>query len=147
MSGVKGEKYYIILEIFMGFGFRIYFIDEDDKITRIPLTRFERIRDRDPKESLAEYKNSRIRYAEVILELENKKPVSIARIVYCYLQFDSEGKVDKEYLNTEVRVAISMMPTITLPGEPENVINANDRFAQKRFKDEFTWTPSFEMEQ
>jgi len=101
----------------MGFGFRIYFIDEDDKVTRIPLTRFERIRDRDPKESLSEYKNSRIRYAEVILELENKKPVSIARIVYCYLQFDSEGKVDKEYLNTEVRVAISMMPirTCSLP--------------------------------
>ena len=59
----------------MGFGFRIYFIDEDDKITRIPLTRFERIRDRDPKESISEYKNSRIRYAEIILELKNRKPI------------------------------------------------------------------------
>ncbi len=94
----------------MGFGFRIYFIDEDDKITRIPLTRFERIRDRDPKESHSEYQNSLIRYAKG-------------------------------------RVAISMMPSIPLPGEPENVINASDRFAQKRFKDEFTWTPSFELEQ
>jgi len=131
----------------MGFGFRIYFIDEDDKITRIPLTRFEKIRDRDPKESISEYKNSRIRYAEIILELKNRKPISIARIVYGYLQFDSEGKVDKEFLNTEGQVAISMMPSIHLPGEPENVINASDRFAQKRFKDEFTWTPSFELEQ
>jgi len=131
----------------MGFSLRIYFIDEDDKITRIPMTRFERIRDRDSKESLSEYKNSRIRYAEVILELENKKPILISRIVYGYLQFDSEGKVDKEYLNTVGRVAISMMPSIPLPGEPDNVINASDRFAQKRFKDEFRWTPSFELEQ
>lgn len=131
----------------MGFSLRIYFIDEDDKITRIPMTRFERIRNRDPKESLSEYKNSRIRYAEVILELENKKPILISRIVYGYLQFDSEGKVDKEYLNTVGRVAISMMPSIPLPGEPDNVINASDRFAQKRFKDEFRWTPSFELEQ
>jgi len=43
----------------MGFGFRIFFIHEEDKITRIPATRFERIRGRDPKESLSEYKNSR----------------------------------------------------------------------------------------
>ena len=131
----------------MGFGFRVFIIDEEDQLKRIPTTRFDRIRDRDPKESLSEYKNSRIRYAEVILELENRKPISIARIVHGYLQFDSEGKVDKEYLNTEGQVAISMMPSIPLPGEPENVINASDRFAQKRFKDEFTWTPSFELEQ
>ncbi len=131
----------------MGFGIRIYFIDEDDKIKRIPMTRFERIRDRDPKESLSEYKNSRIRYSEVILELENRMPISIARIVYGYLQFDSEGKVDKEFLYKEGQVAINMMPSIALPGEPENVIHARDRFAQKRFKDEFTWTPSFELEQ
>ena len=29
----------------MGFGIRIFFIDEDDKIIRIPASRFERIRD------------------------------------------------------------------------------------------------------
>ena len=52
-----------------------------------------------------------------------------------------------EFLNTEGQVAISMMPSIPLPGEQANVINASDRFAQKRFKDEFTWTPSFELEQ
>ncbi|HBF42304.1 MAG TPA: hypothetical protein DDW42_01500 [Desulfobacteraceae bacterium] len=63
----------------MSFSFRIYFIDEDDKIRRIPQTRFERIHDRDPKELLSEYKNSRIRYAEVIFQLENRKPISIAR--------------------------------------------------------------------
>ena len=131
----------------MGFGFRIYFLDEDDKIERIPTTRFERILDRDPKETLLEYKNSRIRYAEIILELKNRKPISITRIVYAYLQFDSEGKVDREFLNMEGQVAISMMPSIPLPGNPENVVQASDRFAQKRFKDEFTWTPSFELEQ
>jgi hypothetical protein len=131
----------------MGFGLRIFFIDKNDIITRIPMARFERIRDRDPKESLPEYKNSRIRYAEIILELQNRKPISIARIVYGYLQIDSEGQVDREFLNTEGQVAINMLPSIPLPGEPENVVHASDRFAQKRFKDEFTWTPSFELEQ
>jgi len=131
----------------MGFGFRIFAIDEADKITRIPATRFDRIRDRDPKESLPQYKNSRIRYAMVILELENRQPISIARIDYGYLVFDSEGRVDQKFLDTEGQVAISMMPSIPLPGEPKNIVHASDRFAQKRFKDEFTWTPSFELEQ
>ena len=131
----------------MGFGFRIFLIDEADKITRIPATRFDRIRDRDPKESLPQYKNSRIRYAMVILELENRQPISTARIDYGYLVFDSEGRVDQKFLDTEGQVAISMMPSIPLPGEPKNIVHASDRFAQKRFKDEFTWTPSFELEQ
>lgn len=131
----------------MGFGIRIFFIDEDDKIIRIPASRFERIRDRHSKELLLEYKNSRIRYAEIILELENRKPISIIRNIYGYLHVDSEGKVDQDFLDKEGQVAISMMPSISLPGEPENVIHARDKFAQKRFKNEFTWTPSFELEQ
>jgi len=131
----------------MGFGIRIFFIDEDDRIIRIPASRFERIRDRHSKELLLEYKNSRIRYAEIILELENRKPISIVRNIYGYLQVDSEGKVDQGFLDKEGQVAISMMPSISLPGEPENVIHARDKFAQKRFKNEFTWTPSFELEQ
>lgn len=131
----------------MGFGVRIFFIEKDDTIIRIPVSRFLRIRDRDPKESLSKYKNSRIRYAEIILELENKKPILITRVVYGYLQFDSEGKVDKDFLHTERHLAIRMIPPIPFPGDPKNVIHANDRFAQKRFKNEFTWTPSFKLEQ
>ncbi len=131
----------------MGFGFRVFIIDEEDQLKRIPATRFDRIRDRDPKESLPQYKNSRIRYAMVILGLENRKPVSILRIYYNYLVIDSEGLVDQKFLDTAGQVAISMMPSIPLPGEPANVVHASDKFAQKRFENEFTWTPSFEVEQ
>ena len=131
----------------MGFGFRVFIIDEEDQLKQIPTTRFDRIRDRDPKESLPQYKNSRIRYAMVILGLENRKPVSILRIYYNYLVIDSEGLVDQKFLDTEGQVAISMMPSIPLPGEPANVVHASDKFAQKRFENEFTWTPSFEVEQ
>lgn len=131
----------------MGFGLRIYFIDEDDGIKRIPLTRFNKIRDRHPREAFPEYKYTRVRYAEIILNLENRKPTSIERIVYSYLQFDAEGKAEEAFLDAEKRLAFSMMPAIALPDGPENVIHASDRFAQKRFKDKFTWTPSPTLEQ
>ncbi len=64
----------------MGFGMRIFLIDEDDKIKRIPVTRFQRIHEGDPKESLLEYKNSRIRFAEIVLKLENRKPRSFKSV-------------------------------------------------------------------
>ena len=131
----------------MGLSLRIFIIDEDDTIRRIPLSRFERIHAGNPEEILPEYKNSRIRYAEVVVELENRKPYSIARIVYGYLQFDSNGQVDKGFLDREAQVAISMLPPIPLPHESEKVIHANNKFARKRFNHEFAWTPSPELEQ
>jgi hypothetical protein len=131
----------------MGFGLRIFFIDKDDNIRKIPLVRFERIYARDRKGILPEYKDSRIRYAEVVVELENRKPFSITRIVYGCLQFDSNGQVDEEFLDTESQFAINMLPSISLPRESEKVINASDRFAKKRFNHEFAWIPSPELEE
>lgn len=129
----------------MGFSIRIFFVDDDDNITRISRALYDRILHSDSKESLLEYKNTRVRYAEVILELENRKPISIERIVYGFLEFDSKGMVDKDFLNAEHRVAMSMI-TIPLLGDSSNVVHASDRFAKKRFKDNFSWTPSFELE-
>ncbi len=83
----------------MGFGFRVFLIDEEDKIIRIPTSRFDRLRNRDLKEALIQHKDSRIRYAMVILQLENRKPISIVQIDYSYLLFDSEGRIDPDFLD------------------------------------------------
>jgi hypothetical protein len=115
----------------MGFGFRIFLIDEADNLIRIAATRFDRLRDRDPKERLFQFKNSRIRYAMVILELENRKPISIARVDYGFLALDSEGRLDQEFFDAENMTAMSMLPSIPLPGESPNIIRARDKFAQK----------------
>jgi hypothetical protein len=131
----------------MGVGIRIFLVAEDDKIARIPASRFERILNGDPKEVLFQYRNSQIRYAEIALELENRRPISILRITYGYLRIDSEGRADKDFIDAGGRAAINTLPSFPFPGEPKNVIHASDRFALKRYKNEFTWTPSFELEQ
>jgi hypothetical protein len=143
--GVKGLNT-LEQELLMGFGIRVFFINDHDEITRISRASYERILRRDSKEAHLEYKNTRIRFAEAILELENRKPVSVVRIVYGYLKFDSKGLADKEFLDEEHRVALSMI-SLPLPGESSNVVHARDRFAKKVFKDNFSWSPSFELEQ
>jgi hypothetical protein len=64
-----------------------------------------------------------------------------------YLALDSEGRLDPKFLDAENMTAVSMVPSIPLPGESPNIIRARDKFAQKRFKNEFTWSPTPELEQ
>ena len=79
--------------------FEYFLLMKKTKIIRISTSRFDRIRNRDPKEALIQYKDSRIRYAMVILQLENRKPISIVQIDYGYLLFDSEGRIDPDFLD------------------------------------------------
>ncbi len=131
----------------MGSGHRIFLIDDSDKIQRIPATRFERLRNRDPKESLPHHKSSRIRFALIILELENRKPISIEWIDYGYLQFDSTGRLDPNFLDAEAETASRLIPMLPFQGKSSGVIQADHKFASKRYKNEFTWSPSSQLEQ
>ena len=129
----------------MGFGVRVFFVDEDDTYRRIPAARFSRIMDRDPKEVIPELKNQRIRYAELVVELENREPVAIVRFDYGFLQFDDEGLVDPSHMNDALQLVAEMMSMPQLFNSSENVIPAANRFAGKRHKDRFTWTPSDDL--
>jgi len=134
----------------MGFGFRVFFIDEDDSTIRTTLAKFERLRNQDPKEQLPKYANKKIRFAMAILEVKGKKPLSVIQIDYGYLSFDSEGKLDPKYLEDEMRIAMDVLPVPSLPeslgGKTKNVINAQDKFAIKKYKNQFTWKPNPKIE-
>jgi len=73
----------------MGIGIRVLLVDDDDSIKRFPLTRYERLLRRNPNERLPQYAGKRVRFAEVAVELEERKPVQIIRAVYGILPFDS----------------------------------------------------------
>lgn len=126
----------------MGYSLRIFFIDKDDNIKKISLARFDRIRTRDSREKLEEYKNSRIRYAEVVVELENRKPVFMARAVFGYLYFDAKGLLDENFLKDKWEIMCSMPSSSPSSGKSGKLIHANGRFAEKRFKNVFRWMPS-----
>ncbi|MBW2106804.1 MAG: hypothetical protein JRI26_12480 [Deltaproteobacteria bacterium] len=65
---------------------------------------------------------------------------------YGYLAFDSEGRVNQKFLDAENLTAVSMIPPIPFPGESPNIVHAGNKFAEKRFKNEFTWLPTPELE-
>ena len=130
----------------MGTGIRVFFVNEDETLKRIPLTRYERLLGADPEVRFQEYAGKRVRYALATLEFINRKPVEIVSIQYSILSFDSDGRIDDGELEKEMKLGFKMLQPATADLDSSNVINAKDRFAMKRYHDQYTWTPSSEVE-
>ena len=130
----------------MGTGIRVFFVNEDETLKRIPLARYERLLGADPEERLQEYAGKRVRYALAILEFVKRKPVEIVSIQYSILSFDPSGRIDAGELEKEMKLGFKMLQPSAADLDPLNVINAKDRFAMKRYHDQYTWAPSSEVE-
>ena len=124
----------------------IFIVNDDDSIQRFPLARFERLIERDPNERLPQYAGKRVRYVEVALELEQRKPVGILRVLHFILPFDSKGRVDAAKQEKGRRLGAEMMPPIVMDRDSKQVIEAGYRFAKKRFDNEYRWIPTPEIE-
>ena len=79
----------------MGIGIRIYIVEDDDSIKRVPLTRYERMVQGVPGEALPQYSGRRMRIIFAAIDMVNRKPNEILRLDFSYLTFDSEGKLDR----------------------------------------------------
>ena len=89
---------------------RVFIINDDDSLRRLPNAKYERMLRQDPNDRLSQYSGKRIRYALVILETENRKPSKIIRIQYSYLFFDSEGSLDTQEREREMLIGVNMVP-------------------------------------
>jgi len=131
----------------MGTGLKIFLINDDDSLQRFPLARFERLIDRDPKERLPQYAGKRVRYALVIVDLVNRKPVEILGIQYSILTFDSEGKIDATELEKEMTLGVDMVPIGNTAPISRKVVDAEHHFLQKRYENRYLWRPTPEIEE
>ena len=130
----------------MGIGTRIFLIDENDSLHRISISRYNRMRSPDSDECFTQYAGKRMRCAMIFLEVENKKPLSVVRTEYYYLPFDNQGRVDRTELEKRTRLSLEIVPPIFEEQSPKKVLDAQNRFAKKRYKHEFQWTPNQEIE-
>ena len=128
----------------MGISLRIFIVEDDDTVYRLPLAKYDRLLEHHPKECLPQYVGKRVRYALVVVDLFNRKPVEILKFQYSFLTFDDEGRFDPEKAEREARLAFDVLgPIDTSSG---NVIDAGHLFAEKRFRDKYTWEASPEIE-
>ncbi len=77
----------------MGLSIRVFIVEDDDSIKRLPLAQYERLLKRSSDERLLKYAGKRVRYALIVVDLVNRRPIDIVRDQFGFLDFDDEGQL------------------------------------------------------
>lgn len=129
----------------MGLSIRIFLVEDDDSIKRLPLTRYERLHKHDRHERLLKYAGQRIRYALIVVDLVNRRPVEIVKDEFGFLLFDDEGRLKKSEHRKAESLAFDMLTPLFSDQTNSRVIDARHKFAKKRYFDKFSWSPTDEI--
>jgi hypothetical protein len=130
----------------MGLGTRIFIVKEDDSLQRLTLKRYNRLIKGHPDEGLMQYADKRIRYALIVLEMINRKPVEILMTEYSFLTFDSKGRLDASEREKAARLVMDTLEPMSPEQKSGKIIDVKHRFAKKRFDDRYLWKPTPEIE-
>jgi hypothetical protein len=130
----------------MGLGTRIFIVKEDDSLQRLSPKRYNRLIKGHPDEGIMQFAGKRIRYALIVLEMINRKPVEILMTEYSFLTFDSTGRLDAGEREKAARLAMDTLEPIAPEQKSGKIINVKHRFAKKRFDDRYLWKPAPEIE-
>ena len=90
----------------MGLSQRILLLDDEDLLYRLPSSTFSRMLSNPESVRIERFAGARVRMADVIVELVERRPVQIAWITYGILGFDREGCFDlKAYIRCQRALA------------------------------------------
>ena len=129
----------------MGLNIRVFIVEDDNTIKRLPMIRFERLLNRDPNEKLSKYAGKRVRYALIVVDLVNRRPIEIVKDEFAYLNFDDEGRLELSEHEQAESLAFDMLNFFSLKQKDKRVIDARHKFAKKRYFDKYRWEPSDEI--
>jgi hypothetical protein len=129
----------------MGLSIRVFIVEDDDSIKRLPLAQYERLLKRDPNESLPKYAGRRIRYALLVVDLVNRRPIEIVRDQFGFLDFDDEGRLKIAEHEKKESLAFDMLAPVLSDQTDSRVIDARHKFARKRYFDKNRWEPTDEI--
>jgi len=129
----------------MGMSVRVFLVEDNNSLQRIPMTRLDRLFYFDRVESLQQYAGKRVRCAMVFSLVAGRRGLSIRNIDYFWLSLHDKGRIDKKGWEKGMRLGMELLPSI---GEyPKQVINAQHRFAKRRYEHEFKWKPTRKSEE
>jgi hypothetical protein len=131
----------------MGIGIRVFLVDDNDSLQRLPLARLERLLHFDRGESLPQYAGKRIRRTMVFLQVSGRQVLSIRNVDYLLLTFDDKGRINKKEWEKGMRLGMDLLPPLLNEENSKQIINASHRFAKRRYEHEFKWKPSRKVEE
>ena len=130
----------------MGLGYRIFFIDDNDSLKRISMAQYERLFRREHGECLKQYSGKRVRCAMVVISVQDRKPQSITWIDCHRIPFDKDGRLDYGQWEKEMRLIGDLLDPIFKEERRDNIIDARNIFAKKRYDSEVKWSLTAQIE-
>ena len=130
----------------MGLGMRIFLVNDDGLLERLPFGRYNRLIRHDLNERLPQYAGRRVRCAVIVVESKNRKPIEVLKRQFSYLSFDSDGRLMADGDDSEARLAMEMLEPV-IADEDRQVVDARHKFARKRYAREYLWKTSPKIEQ
>jgi hypothetical protein len=124
----------------MGLSGRIFLVDENDGLYRLPNATFEQML-QDPRSCrLARFAGARVRMADLVVELRRRQPVRVVRATFHILSFDGDGCFKASVFDRQQRalVELAIAPGIGEHAGPANVVEAAERFVAQGGR----WVPS-----
>ena len=118
----------------MSYSTRTFILAPDDTLYRLASAKFSRMVDDPESHRLTRFAGQRVRMAEAIVEVRDRAPVAVVRLVCEMLGFDAEGRLDRAaFIRQNAALAeLAMSPVIPrLEAEETAVIDAGSRFVAR----------------
>jgi len=136
LQGVGGQL--------VGISNRTFLLDHDDRLYWLPVALFEKMLARPAQHRYPQFAGRRVRAAQVLVQLRDRKPSAIARTSFHVLAFDANGCFDvAAYLRQEFsRAEVAISPVLAAAASDSKretpVVEAGARFAARGG----SWEPS-----
>ena len=129
----------------MGISCRRFIVDEEGKLVRLRSTNFERLL-RDPRHyTMPALAGQRVRMAEILVQLAERRPIRVVRRVYYVVSFDEAGRLDTtRFQEQQWALAESALDRVfAVPSGDDRVLDVASRFIAQGGQ----WRPSNDLAQ
>jgi len=123
---------------------RFYVITDDGTIRRLARLAFEGIIMQHTPAPFPGLAGKRVRYAQLLVQLEQRKTVAVRRAYFGYLTFDNDGMFDPSEWDQSFEPTIDTWGSPTKP-QASSSGDAITRFANRRRAHEYDWQPTDEL--
>ena len=83
----------------------------------------------------------------VFVEVAGRQVLYIRNVDYFLIPFDDKGRINKKEWEKGMRLGMELLPPLHDEEHPKKVIDAQHRFAKRRYEHEFKWKPSRKVEE
>jgi hypothetical protein len=136
----------------MGFGIRVFLVDDDDRVNRFSYARLIRLMSREKPELMPEMANRKVRCAIVLVETTNRQPERITNVDFLILRFDKHGRLDPKVQEDKLRDSVALFEVYFEQKEGQyrarngeaatNVLHAVHTFEKRKYDHRYRWSPT-----